>query len=105
MTTVLHDPDQIRIDYQARKRRQRRLQLTPPMSYWNRYRAEEIAREEEHLKRMEDAMDTIGIIAGIIAAIGFITVLAVNEKIYWLPVIIAVVTVVWWLGWGRHKYE
>ena len=72
---------------------------TPPMTYWNKEDKPEIAQ-----KKREDAMDTIGIIAGIIAAIGFITVLAVNEKIYWLPVIIAVVTVVWWLGWGRNKY-
>jgi len=75
---------------------------TPPMTYW---RKEDKLSEEERLRQAEQAMDTIGIIAGIIAAIGFITVLAVNEKIYWLPVIIAVVTVVWWLGWGRKRYE
>jgi hypothetical protein len=73
---------------------------TPPMTYWHKEDKPEIAQ-----KKREDAMDRIGIIAGIIAAIGFITVLAVNEKIYWLPVIIAVVTVVWWLGWGRKRYE
>jgi hypothetical protein len=51
------------------------------------------------------AMDTIGTIAGIIAALGLVTILAVNERIYWLPPIIAIGTVVWWLGWGRKRYE
>jgi hypothetical protein len=68
----------------------------PPMTYWHK---------EDKPQPQVKAMDTIGITAVIIAALGLITVLAVNEKIYWLPVIIAVVTVVWWLGWGRHKYE
>lgn len=75
---------------------------TPPMTYW---RKEDKLSEEERLRQAEQAMDTIGIIAGIIAAIGFITVLAVNEKIYWLPPVVCIATVVWWVIWGRKRYE
>jgi hypothetical protein len=75
---------------------------TPPMTYW---RKEDKLSEEERLRQAEQAMDTIGIIAGIIAAIGFITVLAANERIYWLPPIIAVATAVWWLGWRRKRND
>ena len=99
------DPEQASNNYMAKKRRQRRLQLFAPQSYWNRYRAEDIAREEAQLKRMEDAMDTIGIFTGIICVTLFIALLSFHERIFWLPPIIAVGTVIWWIGWGRHKYD
>ncbi|NLB52059.1 MAG: hypothetical protein GX808_03880 [Syntrophomonadaceae bacterium] len=105
MNTAFHDPDQVKRDFIARKRRQRRLQLFAPQSYWNRYRAEEIAREEAQLKRMEAAMDRIGIFTGIICISLFIAMLCFHERIFWLPPLISIGAVIWWVGWGRHQYQ
>lgn len=102
-TAKAYDPDQVRNEFTAKKRRQGRLQLTPPMSYWNQY-DEKLAEEEAELKRMEDAMDRIGIFLGIICISLFIALLCFHERIFWLPPLIASGTVIWWLGWGRHKY-
>lgn len=106
MNTVKHNfPDQNATDYIARKRRQGRLQLTPPMSYWNKYEADKLAEEEAELKRAEEIMDTIGIFLGIICIGLFIALLSFHERIFWLPPLLCIGTVVWWIGWGRHKYQ
>ena len=99
------DPEQVSNNYMAKKRRQHRLQLTPPMSYWNRYEADKLAEEEAELKLVEEVMDAFGIFLSIIVITLFIALLSFHARIFWLPPLICVGTVIWWAGWGRYKYE
>lgn len=88
-------------DYQERRKRDRRVQY-PPMSYWQQY---ETTEEEAFCRSVTELMDKIMKPFLYLVVVGLIVLLTVNGKIYWLPPIAAGLTVVWWLGWGRNKYE
>lgn len=88
-------------DYQERRKRDRRVQY-PPMSYWQQYETEE---EEAFCRSVTELADKLMKPFLYVAAVGLIVLLTVNGKLYWLPPIVAVLTVVWWVGWGRKRYE
>lgn len=103
-TAKVCDPDQVRNEFIAKKRRQRRLQLVPPMNYWNKYN--EMTDEDEFCRAINEVMDVfmkpllyITVPAGIIALITY------HARLFWLPPVVCIATVVWWVIWGRKRYE
>jgi len=87
------------MDYQERKRRDRRVQV-PPLSYWQKYN--EMTNEEEFCRAMTDIMDVFGRFISFLAIIGIIALVSYHFKIYWLPGAVAFLYVAWWLFWGRR---
>ena len=103
MNTALHDPDQVRNEYIAKKRRQRRLQLVPPMNYWNKYK--EMTDEDEFCQAVNEVMDMFMKPFLLIVPALIIALITYHLRLFWLPPVICIGTVVWWLGWGRKRYE
>lgn len=90
-------------DYQERKRRDRRVQY-PPLSYWQQY--EEMKREEkEFCRAVTKLMDKIMRPFLFIAPLLFAALITYHTEAYWIPPAGAALLVVWWLIWGRKRYE
>lgn len=91
-------------DYQERKKRDRRVQV-PPLSYWQQY--EEMNREEaEFCRAVTEVMDKLmKPFLYLVAPALVISWLVYHYNLYWLPPALAFGLVVWWLFWGRKRYE
>lgn len=91
-------------DYQERKKRERRVQV-PALPYWQKY--EEMNREEaEFCRAVTELMDKLmKPFLYIVVPVGLIALITFHAQAYWLPGAVAAGLVVWWLGWGRKKYE
>jgi hypothetical protein len=106
MTTAkVYDPDQTRNEFIAKKRRQRRLQLVPPMSYWNKYA--EMTDDDEFCRAINEVMDMFMKPFLILVPVMIIALLSYHLHLLWLPIVTIIVAapLFWWHGWGSKKYE
>lgn len=98
-----YDPKQIEADHVARRKRQRRVQY-PPMSYWNKYA--EMTDEDEFCRAINEVMDKMmKPFLYLVVPAGIIALITYHARLFWLPPVICIGTVVWWVGWGRKRYE
>jgi hypothetical protein len=83
------------MDYQERKRRDRRVQV-PPLSYW------QDKEEQEYVDATTDIMDMVMITISFLVLFGIMFAVSWHFHIFWLLPVSLLMFVMWHMFWGRR---